>query len=78
MELQRIITIRRAMLGLSRKDVAEAAGISYPYLSGIETGDKDPSMATLKGLAEALRFPSLSAMFAWSEALQAFEEAHPV
>lgn len=76
MELQRVIIIRRTMLGMSRKELAEAAGISYPYLSGIEVGDKDPSMSTLRGLATALRFSSPGAMFQWAMALQAFEEAH--
>jgi transcriptional regulator with XRE-family HTH domain len=76
MELGRTIIIRRTMLGMGRKDVAQASGISYPYLAEIEAGVKDPSMGRLLSLAEALQFPTLSAMFAWGEALQAFEEAH--
>jgi transcriptional regulator with XRE-family HTH domain len=34
--------------------VAEASGLSYPYLSEIENGKKRPSSRALEGIAEAL------------------------
>ena len=45
---------RRAELGLARKELAEQAGISYSYLSSIESGQKLPSDSVLFGLARAL------------------------
>jgi transcriptional regulator with XRE-family HTH domain len=45
---------RRAELGLARKELAERAGISYSYLSSIESGQKLPSDSVLSGLASAL------------------------
>ncbi len=39
---------------LDRKDLAEAAGISYSYLSAIESGQKLPSASVQEMLAEAL------------------------
>lgn len=76
MELGRTIVIRRTMLEMGRRELAEAAGISYTYLSELETGVKGPSQGMLTSLAGALRFSSPSALFAWGAALQAFEEEH--
>ncbi len=39
---------------MSRKGLAEASGISYPYLSEIENDKKSPSPKTLNALSEAL------------------------
>jgi transcriptional regulator with XRE-family HTH domain len=52
--LGRAIRVLRTERGLARKDLAEAAGISYPYLSEIETGKKRPSSKALFAVAEAL------------------------
>lgn len=46
--------MRREELGISRKDLASRAGISYPFLSEIEKGAKQPSSKKLGQLAEAL------------------------
>jgi len=46
--------LRRTELGMSRKDLAGRAGISYPFLSEIEKGVKQPSSRKLGQLAEAL------------------------
>jgi DNA-binding XRE family transcriptional regulator len=46
-------TIRK-FRGLTQKDLAEAAGLSRPYLTEIETGKKTGSIAALKSLASAL------------------------
>ena len=44
----------REDLGLDRKELAETAGISYSYLSAIESGQKLPSGTVQTKLAEAL------------------------
>ena len=45
---------RRAELGMDRKTLAEVAGISYSYLSSIESGQKLPSETVVGLLASAL------------------------
>jgi transcriptional regulator with XRE-family HTH domain len=70
----RAIKVLRAARGLSRKDVAEAAGISYPYLSEIENGAKPGSARALRPIAEALGVP-LHELFAAAEELLGGESA---
>lgn len=53
--LGRAIQVRRAELGLKRKDLARLASLSYPYLSELENGSKVPSAKALGQLAEALQ-----------------------
>jgi transcriptional regulator with XRE-family HTH domain len=48
------IKVARTDLGIDRKDLARAAGISYSYLAAIENGHKQPSSGVLLALAEAL------------------------
>lgn len=45
---------RREEIGLSRREVAERAGLSYPYLSELETGRKRGSPDSIRSVAEAL------------------------
>ncbi len=45
----------RKYRGLSMTDLAQAAGISQPYLSDIENGKKAGSVDVLKRIATALR-----------------------
>lgn len=52
--LGRAIKVARAELGLSRKDLAEAARISYPYVADIESGRGRPSSSALLAVARAL------------------------
>lgn len=52
--LGRAIACERIEQGMKRKDLATAAGISYPFLAGIENGDKWPSFPTLDAIAKAL------------------------
>jgi transcriptional regulator with XRE-family HTH domain len=66
-QLGKEIKQRRLELGLSRKDLQEATGLSYPYLSEIETGKKMPSTQVLRRVAEALGTEA-------SELLQAAEQ----
>jgi transcriptional regulator with XRE-family HTH domain len=46
--------MRRAELGMKRKDLARESGLSYPYVSEIENGLKEPSARALRMLAQAL------------------------
>lgn len=39
---------------MSRGDLAEASGLSYPYMSELETGSKYPSDRALENIAAAL------------------------
>lgn len=52
--LGRAIKTLRTALDIDRKTLAERAGISYPYLSQIENGQRDPSTKKLTKLAEEL------------------------
>jgi transcriptional regulator with XRE-family HTH domain len=52
--LGRAIQLRRVELGMKRRDLAIAAGLSYPYVSEIENGQKEPSAKALRQLADAL------------------------
>lgn len=48
------IAVRRAELGLKRKELAVRAKLSYPYVSELEKGTKEPSARALQQLADAL------------------------
>ena len=48
------IKILRKYRGMTQADLAEAANISRPYLTEIETGKKDGSIRAMRSLAEAL------------------------
>ena len=52
--LGQAIEVRRAHLGLKRKDLAEKASLSYPYISELENGGKEPSAKALRQIADAL------------------------
>lgn len=52
--LGKAVSMRRGELEMARKDLAQRAGISYPYLCEIENGNKQPSNRKLGQLAEAL------------------------
>ena len=48
------IKIIRKYRGMTQGGLADAAGISRPYLTEIETGRKDGSIRALKAIASAL------------------------
>jgi len=52
--LGRAIKVLRTERGLSRRDLAERSGVSYPYLSEIENGKKRASSKALLSIADAL------------------------
>lgn len=52
--LGRAIRLLRVERGLERKDLAVRSGLSYPYLSEVESGKKRASSPALRAIAEAL------------------------
>ena len=52
--LGRAIKVARTERGLSRRDLADAAGVSYAYLSDIETGRGRPGSRSFLAIAEAM------------------------
>ena len=60
----RQIAARRCAIGLKRKELALAAGISYPYIAEIENGKKMPTFHVQKALAAALNTPVAEIMAA--------------
>ncbi|MDB5491826.1 MAG: hypothetical protein JWO78_1675 [Micavibrio sp.] len=48
------VKIIRRFRGITQVELAAAAGLSRPYLTEIETGKKNGSIAALKTLAKAL------------------------
>ncbi len=52
------VKIIRKHRGLTQAALANASGISRPYLTEIETGKKDGSLRALKAIAEALEVKS--------------------
>lgn len=53
-ELGELIQRRRAELSMTRRQLVDATGLSYPYVSQIETGYRTPSAAAAMSLAKAL------------------------
>jgi transcriptional regulator with XRE-family HTH domain len=54
MSIKAMIRFERESLGLSTRDLAALAGISYPTISRIENGHEDPRWDTLSKIAAAL------------------------
>lgn len=67
--LGRAVALRRTQLGLKRRDLAARAELSYPYISEIENGLKQPSGTALTRIAEALDFDR-SELLGLSETLE--------
>jgi transcriptional regulator with XRE-family HTH domain len=55
MFLGRAVAALRVERGLKRRELAESAHVSYPYLSEIENGAKAPSSQTMAKLARSLQ-----------------------
>jgi transcriptional regulator with XRE-family HTH domain len=54
----RAIRLIRTERGVNRKELAERSGLSYPYLSEIEAGKKNPSSNAISAIADALGVPA--------------------
>ena len=55
--LARLLRTRRHELGKTRSEVADLAGLSYPYIAQLEGGYRAPSPSSVHGLAAALELP---------------------
>ena len=78
--LGRAIKVLRTGQDLSRKDLANRAGLSYSYLAEIENGVKSPSSRALAAIAEGLGFPLhelLEAAATWRTSLSGVEALRP-
>lgn len=64
------VELRRTMLRMKRRDLAERAELSYPYISEIEKGMKEPSAKSLRQLADALEFESVTELMSFVEQQQ--------
>lgn len=71
--LGRAIKIYRVARDMGRKDLADAAELSYSYLAEIEKGAKYPSTKALHQIAKALQLTPAE-LLAASESLKAPEE----
>lgn len=56
-EMGHEIKARREKKGLSRQELAKAAGVSREYVRKLEAGLYDPTVGTLEKLAKALGVP---------------------
>ena len=56
--LARLLRERREALGLTRRDLADQTGLSYPYISQLETAYRLPSPKAMQVLARALSVPA--------------------
>jgi transcriptional regulator with XRE-family HTH domain len=78
--LGRAIKVLRTGQDLSRRDLAERAGLSYSYLAEIENGAKSPSSRALLAIAEGLGLPAhelLEAAATWRTPLAEAEGLEP-
>ena len=68
-ELGRFLEHRRTELGLTLRELATRAELSYPYISQLETGDREPALKALHKLAPVLqvRPEELAALLAGGE-----------
>jgi transcriptional regulator with XRE-family HTH domain len=57
LRIGQIIKILRAAMGLRQKDLAERVGIQPHYLSLVEAGKREPSLAVLRKIASELDVP---------------------
>jgi CheY-like chemotaxis protein len=58
-----VIKTERCVLGISQEELAERAGLHRTYVSDLERGARNPSIASIEKLAQALKL-SVSQLFA--------------
>jgi transcriptional regulator with XRE-family HTH domain len=77
-ELGRFLEHRRGELGMSRRELATRAELSYPYISQLETGDREPALKALHKLAPVLqvRPEELAALLAGGEWLSTSDSTY--
>ncbi len=50
-----VISMRRKRLGMSQDELAKSAGITRPFISNVEQGQRNPSIGALTSIASALK-----------------------
>jgi XRE family transcriptional regulator, master regulator for biofilm formation len=58
LNLGKAIKLVRVGLGKSLAQVAKQSGVGVAFLSLVESGERQPSLSTLKRISEALNIPS--------------------
>lgn len=58
------VRLRRALLGLSQRDLADRAGVKQPLIAAIETGRREPSESARTALTTALAMRPSAALAA--------------
>lgn len=71
--LGRAIAAMRLERGMKRRELADKSGVSYPYLSELEKGQKNSAIQMIVLLAQAMNVAP-SAIFARGEAIAAAQE----
>jgi|SRR5579862_8760075 transcriptional regulator with XRE-family HTH domain len=66
MELGSAIKLMRTAAGFKQKDVASKLAVTSNYISLIEAGKREPSVALLRGLAKILGVP-VGLFFLWAD-----------
>lgn len=72
--LRVLLNVRMALLDMSKSELAEKSGASYPHLCQVLKGQKDPSYRTMSRLAEALGFASAEDMLMWGTKVKSLLE----
>jgi len=66
MNIGQAAKLMRTASGLGQKEVADQLGVTSNYISLIENGKREPSLAFLRNLAKALNVP-VGLFFLWEE-----------
>jgi DNA-binding XRE family transcriptional regulator len=66
-EVCRLISSTRNLLGITQSQLAEKSGVSQANISKIENGTYNPSIATLKRIADGLGKRLIIEFDAWEE-----------
>jgi transcriptional regulator with XRE-family HTH domain len=65
-ELARAIKVMRTASGIKQKDIAREIGVTPNYVSLVEAGKREPSLAFLRQIAKAIGVP-VGLLFLWAE-----------
>jgi len=67
----------RLKRGMTLRDLADSANVSYSYLSELERGQKDASSLVLHSIARGLGMPLSEFLYEVADRLALFEEPIP-
>lgn len=66
MKLGRAIKVMRTASGIKQKDIASEIGVTPNYVSLVEAGKREPSIAFLRQIAKVIGVP-VGLFFLWAE-----------